>query len=335
MTGVIEMRDAVDKGPALRFAGMLMLAVALMTGCAGEVARGSASNAAAREPVTRWLTITGARVAPGRDPSGMPLVGPGPAPFTAFTRPSAVAASGNTVYVADLAPGRVYRFDIAGNSMAVVPAARVQNGTRIAVSRDEFLYVLDPATRRVLQYGRDNRPLLAFADPANLVRPVAFAVDDVRRLVYVADGGASQIIAFHPAGGASFVIALRGDDRNRVVRIGAIALGADAFYVSDPLCRCIARVALDGRVLETFGHQQIGQPGAIAIDRFERIFVADALGSRLKIFSGRKLVHDLPREALGVGEISDLSIDGDMLAIADGAGARVVLLRVSPPEGAQ
>lgn len=302
----------------------------LSAGCASAPTGAPAREPAARQLASPWFTLTGARLAARTDATGTPALPSGAAPFTRLIHPVSVAAFGNDVYIADSGAARVYRFDFALNAMAALPGVSAHPGTRLAVGRDFSLYVLDPPGRRVLQFARSGRLLATFDDSVNLGRPVAIVADEASGLVLIADGLYNQIVAFHPLGRASYVIALRGDERNRVLRIGGFALGSDALYLSDPLCRCVARVARDGMVLDTFGHHQIGQPGAIAIDRHQRVFVADLFNSSLKVFLRGSLIHDLPAAALGVAQINDLWISEDFLFVADGVGARVVALRLAP-----
>ena len=65
------------------------------------------------------------------------------------------------------------------------------------------------------------------------------------------------------------------------------------------------------------------------MDRYRRVYVAEAQGVQV-YFDGRPLTTLAARE-LGAAEIRDLRIHGNDLAIADGLGARVHLLRVLPP----
>lgn len=313
---------------------ILFVVLALsLAGCAGAPINGAARQDAAQALVTPWFTVTGARLTASADPTGMPALRSGPAPFTRLIHPVAVAALGNDVYIADAGAGRVYRFDPALNIMTALAGVPVHPGTRLAVGSDFSLYVLDPVQRRVRQFARNGQPVATFGDAINLGRPVAMIADAARGLLLVADGLYNQIVAFHPLGRASYVIALRGDNRNSVLRIAAFAQGADAFYVSDPLCQCIARVARDGAVLDTFGHHQIGQPGAIAVDGHQRVFVADAFNASVKVFQRSVLIREFAAGTLGLAGISDLWISDGLLYIADGAGARVAALRLMTPHG--
>lgn len=282
--------------------------------------------------LTPLHVLTGARLAPAVDRTGTPRGQSPVAPLTSLVHPAAVAAMGNDFYIADSGARRLYRLDLALAAMAVVQAAPVTLATRIAVGHDFSLYVLDAPQRRVLRLSRDGRVLATYADSANLARPVALAIDDARGTVIVADQVFNLLVAFHPLGGAAQVIHLRGDERHRVMSIAAFALSPTAIYVSDPLCRCVAEAARDGRVVAMFGHGEIGQPGAIAVDRHARVLVADVFHNSVKVYAGGRLVYEARAAALGLLHVTDLTVNEDRLIIADGAGARVAVLRIAPPQ---
>lgn len=277
------------------------------------------------------LTLSGARLAPAVDRTGTALPFTGAAPFSAFIHPVAAAMRGNDLYIADSGAGRVLRFDLASDVMVAVPRAPVASGIRLVVGADYSLHVLDQARRRVLKLGRNGELLATYSEARDLVQPIALVVDDVRGEVIIADQLYRHFVVFHPLGGAARVIYPKGDDRNRVMSISAIALGKDAIHVSDPLCRCIAVVARDGAVRATYGHQELGQPGAIAIDRHERVFVADAFSQSVKLFVSGRLMGDISAAILGVREVADLSTNESHLVVTDGIGARVAVMRIAPP----
>lgn len=309
------------------------LAGPVLAGCAVQ---DGAPGADARRPapsplLSPLLALSGARLAPAADRAGTPLPRAGAAPLVPFIQPTAAAALGNDLYVADGGAGKVFRLDLALEVMVAVESVPAVPGVRLAAGADFSLYVLDPTRRRVVRLGRDGRMLTAFADEQNLGRPVAFAVDEARGQVLVADALYRQLVAFHPLGGGNRVIPLRGDERHRVMSIAAIALAREAIHISDPSCRCVAVASLDGTVSSTYGHQRIGQPGPIAADRHGRVFVADLFDASIKVFAAGRLIDDIPAAALGVREVRDLSVSESRLVVADGAGARVVVLRIAPP----
>lgn len=309
--------------------------VMALAGCAvspdGAPGKGAGAASGEQRLATPWLTLTGARFAQAADAGGTPSLRSGPLAYQRFISPSAVAALGNELYIVDAGAGAVFRFDLALSAMTPVKGVAAHTSTQLFVASDFSLYALDVQNRRVLQFARSGQLLATFGDNVNLARPVDVVVDEARGLVLVADGVFNQIVAFHPLGRASHVIHLRGDERNRVLSIAALAVGADALYVSDPACRCIARVARDGAVLDTFGHHAIGQPGPLAVDRYGRVFVVDRFDRSLKVFARGRLVASVTAASLGLLQLSDLWIYDGWLVIADAAGARVELMRLAPP----
>lgn len=294
---------------------------------------GSVVRARPALSLTPWLSLTGARLAVTADRTGMPSPQTGALAFTRFIRPLALAARGGDLVILDSGAGTAYRYDAALNLMNALRGVPVHPGTQLALGADYSLYVLDQPGRRVLRMGRNGQILASYSDPVNLARPVDVAVDDARGLVIVADGAHHHLVVFHALGGAPTVITLRGAEQSRVQAVGAIAAGPDAIYVSDPLCRCIARVGYTGGVLGTFGRDAIGQPGALAVDRHQRVFVVDQFERALKIFEHARLIDTVPAQRFNMQQIDDVWIDDGVLYVADGLSARVEVLRISVPRG--
>jgi len=283
----------------------------------------------AAQLLTPSLTLSGARLSSGIDPTGTPSLRSGLGGFQRFVHPAAVAGRGPDSYIADIGSGTVYRFDSSLNVMAALPGIRAQTGIQLHVGADLSLYVLDQARRRVLHYARSGQLLASFSDNLNLGRPVDVALDEARGRVLVADAMYKQLVVFHPLGGASYVIPLRSGAGARVLGIAAMAIGREEIFLSDPLCACIARVSHDGAVLGSFGQHEIKQPGPIAVDREQRVFVIDAFDGSLKVFLHGELIHDLPAAELGLRQINDVWINNGWIFLSDGAGAGVKVMRLA------
>ncbi len=303
-------------------------AVALLAACAAERPALRTDAQAILEP---WLSLPGARLAQAADAAGTPRVAGAALPFRHFGHVASAAASGNDLYVADAAGAAVYRVDLGLRLMIRVGDVPARTGTRVLVGGDLSLYILDAQNRRVLRLSREGRLIATYAAPLELARPVDVALEEPAGVVLVADGVNNQIVAFHPLGGGARAITLRGDGKRRVASIAGLAAGADALYLSDPACGCIARVSRDGALLDTFGHGALAQPGPIAVDRHGRVFVADALDRTLKLFVQGRLARTWPAPVLGLERIEDLRIAEDRMALAGGASARAVLLRILEP----
>ncbi len=288
---------------------------------------------AADQLLTPSLTLSGARLSSGIDPTGTPSLRSGPAGFQRFIHPVAVAGRGPDSYIADIGSGTVYRFDASLNVMAALTGIRAQTGIQLHVGTDFSLYVLDQRGRRVLHYARSGQLLGRFSDNLNLGRPVDLALDEARGRVLVADAMYKQLVAFHPLSGASYVIPLRAGSRAWVLGIAAIAIGTEEIFLSDPLCVCIVRVSPDGAVLGSFGQHDLRQPGPIAVDREQRVFVIDTFDGSLKVFLHGELIHDLQAAELGLQQINDVSINDGGIILSDGAGAGVKFMRVAALPG--
>jgi hypothetical protein len=318
-------------------AGMTAIAIALLlAGCEStprEAPAGVASGTVKPRPalsLTPWLSLTGARLSLAPDRTGTPSPRAGALSVTRFMRPLALAARGGDLVILDSGTGAAYRYDAALNIMSALGGVPAQAGTQLAMGADFSLYAVDQQGRRVLRIARNGQVLASYRDAINLPRPVDVAVDDARGLVIVADGTFNHLVAFHALGGASYVIPLRGAG-GRPHAVSAIALGADAIYFADPLCRCVARVAYNGGVLATFGQDALAQPGALAVDRYQRVFVIDQFERALKVFERGILIATLPASRFGMQQIDDVWIDDSVLYLADGLGARVEAQRLSAP----
>lgn len=294
---------------------------------------GGAADPRAPAPLTVALTplysINGARLAVGSDRTGTPSAAAGAQGYTRFMRPLAIAARGGDVVILDSGAGAAYRYDAAQGSMSALRGVPLHPDTQLALGADYSLYVIDAPGRRVLRLARNGRSVATYSDPANLQRPVDVAVDDARGLVIVADGGYNQLLAFHALGGAATIIHVRGAAGTGLQAVGALALGPDAIYVTDPLCRCIGRVGYNGGVLGLFGQNALGQPGALAVDRLARVFVIDQFERAIKVFHQGRLLDTLPARRFGMQQIDDIWIDENLLYVVDGLSAKVEVLRVS------
>ena len=156
---------------------------------AADIAPGAAAAArnAAAQLLTPSLSLSGARLSSGIDPTGTPSVRSGVGGLQRFIHPAAVAGRGPDTYIADIGSGAVYRFDSRFDVMAALPGIRAQAGIQLHVGADLSLYVLDQPRRRVLHYARSGQLLGSFSDDLNLGRPVDVALDEARGRVLVAD----------------------------------------------------------------------------------------------------------------------------------------------------
>lgn len=320
---------------AARFSTVLLSCALLQAGCVdlaavqAEAERGVYTQRA-RGTVTLvpWLQIASVNLAARVDPSGSPLPGSGAGAPVRLVRPNAVAMRAGELYVADAGLGSVLHIVIGSGTANAIVAAPAQPGVRVQATGDRSLYLLDPPTRRVVRFSPSGSTLQTFAVPAGPVGlPVALAVDETRGVILLADATFNQLVVMPLLGGSVYPVIPRGTSA-RLSSLFGVASGADGFYAADLLCRCVTLFAPNGTVIASFGRESLVNPSAIAVDRDERIYVADRANRTLKIFAGGRQIAVFTAAQLGVTEITDLALDEGALAIADGAGGKIALLRV-------
>lgn len=117
-----------------------------------------------------------------------------------------------------------------------------------------------------------------------LQRPYGIAVDSHGR-IYVADGYLRAVFVFDLN---SRQLATRGGSGRAVfgLPVGVALDERDRVFVSDSLNHTITCFAPDGKVLAQFGHDELGRPGGVAVDRKrQRLYVADAKAHRVAVFN--------------------------------------------------
>ena len=236
-------------------------------GCAaGPPAAPPAGAGSALRP---WRTVQGGFLG-----SAAPLVGgpvrPGSGAFVRLVFPSALAVRDNELLIVDSGVGRLYRCDIAFNTLLPLAGAPATPLTRVALGPDLSAYVLDVPARRVLRFARDGRLLQTL------------------RADGVATGGASAIAA-----GASdmYLLDVAAGVVHRVAADGAIrasfgqaqfsapsGLAVDRFervYVIDPAAGRI-HVFADGTPDRSWSAVELGvqRIGGVAVDG-DQLAVAD------------------------------------------------------------
>ncbi len=275
---------------------------------------------------------------PWRSLSGGRLEGamvPGVGRYIPFARPVAVSARGNDIYIADGGRRRIYRFDRALQTLSVfyhpIPSA-----VALYAAFDRSVYVAEPSAGRVLQIGPDGTLLHTFSNAANLARPVAVAVDEVRGRVLIADGLYNHILIFNHLGGLTGVIVPRDSASHRLRGIRAMSLGPDGLlYVVDGLKRRVVVVGPNGSYRYSFGEGRMVDPVAIAVDRYRRAFVADAFNNTIEVYAQGREVAVFGGTGLGPGhftQITGLCLDENKLYVTDGGRGDVQILQVAPPE---
>ena len=306
--------------------------LALLAGCGIElrdVAPGMSE--APRAPRADFL-VPAATVTGGFTLAPAPAIGlrqPPPGPFLPLISPVAAAARGSDLYLVDAGHSAVFHYDLLRQTLRRFLSLGGQPGVRLCVLEDQTLLVLEPFQRRLTRLTREGVPLAQLHHATLLAGALDLAFDDASGTAWLNDATGARLVSVRPALNALIPVPLPLQAGEAVAQVTAIAAGPDALYVLDATRRRVLRLDESGRVLQAFGEQELKLPRSLAVDRYRRVYVAEA--QRVQVyFDGRPLVAPAARE-LGAAEIRDLRIHGNDLAIADGLGARVHLFRVLPP----
>jgi DNA-binding beta-propeller fold protein YncE len=309
---------------------MLFGAGALMSGCAASPsAPGSSSEAGKQSLLTHWSTVTGARVSALPDPLSPFARKPDFSGNLQWISPTAVAARGNYVFVADAGRRKIFRYDAAQQSMTSLADYASGAMGNIAIASDLSLYVADIGSQKVLHYAVDGRLLRSFDNALEIARPVAVLVDASNGEVLVADSLRNHVVVFNSLGR---VLSVLRSDESRSTE--AMASGPDGLYLADRVGRKIVVIGRDGRDRYTLGSGILKMPGVVAVDRFNRVFVSDSFDNTIKVFEDGKLLTSF----VGGGgvppsfnRITGLWLEQNMLYVADSLHARIQIFRIAPP----
>ena len=302
---------------------------AALAGCASGPSEAPAS-ATVDSPVARWRVIQGGFLGAPAPVVGGPLR-PGTGAFVRLVFPSAVAVRENELLIVDSGAGRVYRCDVALNMLTPIAGAPATPQTRVALGADLSAYVLDAPARRVLRFARDGRLIQTFRSAAAAADPVDFALAASGASILVIDRTLAQVAVFGAAGGGVIALRAKRDDGAPVGGASAIAVGRDDMYLLDVAAGVVHRVGSDGAILASFGRSLLAAPSALAVDRFERVYVAEPATGAIRVFAGGVVELELSASALGIQRIGGIAVEGDQLAISDSAMGQVILFRLRAP----
>lgn len=304
----------------MALAGLALCGV--LAACAAPEARGAAGQS-----LLEWRgSISGGLLAPG---AGQPA-----SRYVNFVQPTAVAARGNFVFLVDAGARRLYRYDRTTQRLVAFAGLSPSAGWGLYAAPDMSLYVSEPAARRISHYGWDGRLINVFSDDANLGRPAAFAVDGGTGAVLVADALYHRIVAFNSLGRALYIIRSCQAKAAGMDSLTAMALTRDEIYLVDRIAKRVVVQQRHGTACRVLGEDSLMDPGAIAVDRFGRVYVSDNYDDTIKIFSptGRPLgaYGGSGAGSRHFNHIAGLWIDENTLYVADSLNGRIQMLLIRP-----
>jgi hypothetical protein len=330
-------------GAVRRVCGALGLLLAF-----GACAQQPAEPAPAAAPLKHWSTFTGAWLS-RNDPFGGPAAMGGALPFGApgcaraplpvaaapappgdyvqLQQPAALAARANILYLADSGRRFIYRYDVGPRRLTALIPYAPGGAANIALAPDFSLYVAEPGGA-LLQYSIDGRLLRRFGQGLReLGHPVAIVVDEAGARLAVADSLYRHVVVFSNLGQ---VLSVYQPDEAQSVE--GMVRGPDGLYLLDRLGRRVVVLGWDGVVRYTLGEGELRLPGALAVDRFNRVFVSDSADHSIKIFVDGLLAGSYGSErGPGFGQVTAMTVDSNQLYVADSLNPQVQTLHIAPP----
>jgi len=268
----------------------------------------------------------------------------------ALAKPFGVAAdSKGRIYAADTGHAQVFVFDMDKKLVQVLPG-KFTMPIAVAVDDADRVFVVDSKLRQVSAFSATWEVEAVFG-PENLERPVAVAVDNENRFLYVVDAKASRLAVFD----ADHLTFLRflgkpSDPLDPAEGTFATPLGVAVdndgnVFVSDTLNDRVQMFDADGGFVQMFGKQGVA-PGTfmrakgIAVDADGHVYVTDAEFSNVQVFNaeGRALAV-FGSHGTDPGQFSLLTgifIDArNRILVADQWHARVQVFRYFTDEEAE
>ncbi len=256
-------------------------------------------------------------------------------------RPVSVGIGHGVMYIADGDLNAIFRYDLERRRMEQVWNSGdfiAEDAGDIFVAPDQSFFVADTSGRRVLHVTRTGTILQSYEDGPNITRPVAVHVDAAKREVLVADEVYSHVVSFDQNKRVpQYGIGGRGEGEGKFRIITDMLVTDDAFYIGDRVELRVQKLDREGRFIEEIGAGEIMFPTALARDAYGRLYVADKMDSKIKVFDGNKLIAVVGKNGYDRGEfrfISDMKVHDNELFVVDSLNGRIQVFRIQPPASA-
>ncbi len=306
---------------------LAITAAVFLSGCAAP----SVTNGAIDERplVTPWRTLAGAPLNSNAHTVFGALPGARPLGFLNWISPVAVAGRSGFLYVVDGGRNQIFRYGLTTQEMS--PFLGIASGSvrSIAVAPDLSLYVADINSHQVSHYAVNGKLLRTFEKSHDLARPVAIVLDDRTGELLVADGLYNHVVVFNSLG---HVVSILKSLETR--GIDAMSAGPDGLYLLDRLGQQVVVMGRDGKDRYMIGTESLRDASAIAVDGFNRVFVASGFDNTITVYEQGNMVASFGGTGATLASfnrISGLWLDQNMLYVADSANARVLTFRVTLP----
>lgn len=280
-------------------------------------------DAAQAPPAPR--RILGGFLVPAQQPPGLlPRMGAGA--FVRLQSPVALALRGLDLLVADAASHRLWRLDLALQTLTPVAGAPVGPRTTLLLGPDRSAWVLDPPLRQLLRFGIDGRLLQSWRTGGQV--PVGLALLDGGATVVVGDTAWAQWTELRSGGALSLAVLPRHGDGARITGVDALAAGAEHLFVLDHAAAALHRVRRDGTVLASATAPALAGASGLAVDRHDRAWLVDGSQRALlgvDVTAAGQRITTRGADELGVQRIGGVAADGAWLAVSDALTGELLL----------
>lgn len=300
-------------------------ALTVLVACVTPAPAPPAAAAAPGAPLALrpWRMLQGGFLAPPGAAFGLPAR-PGTGAFVKLLAPTAIALRGNDLLIVDAGAGRLWRADLALNTLTPIAGAPVTPGTAVTLGPDLSAWVLDGVSRQVLRFARDGRLLQTWRAAPAAASVAGFALADGGATLLVADDSLRQWVEFRSAGGLALPRALPPELRGA----DALAVAGETVFVLDKARGAVHALRRDGTALATLGEGELKQPQAIAAGRFARVFVLDAADRAVKLLVPGRDTQTFTAEAMRVQQIGGIAVDEAFLAVSDRVTGAVLIQQI-------
>ncbi len=290
---------------------VVLAAVALISACAIDSGGyGPIEDAGIDVTLVPVSLIGGAGVANLDSNGGMSQLG-----FAA-----AVAARAGRVFVVDSMAHGLVQADVLGNELRLIRELRDAGTSGLYVTQDLIIYVVDRHSRAVVEMSDTGWERQIYADPKLIPAPVDVTVVNWGAAIVIADELSKRLVLFDSLSNPNGMMNSTLSPVMTAASIGAIAASNGSVFVLDTASREVTQLDIQGRLVATYGEDDLLAPVAIAADECGRVFVADGHADGLLVSSyeylGTSFRAALPGEIAAA--VTDLWIDGNELYVAAG-----------------
>ncbi len=295
----------------------------MLSGCATNGLFDGFSNEELLQP---WVELSGGQVSL---PSGALK-----SDYIVFRRPTAISVRGNDLYLVDAGLRRIFRYDRFQQTLTpFATSVPVESETAILAAPDQTVYITVPSLGKVAHLTREGILLPTLESPGNLARPISVAVDEHSGNVYVVDGLYNHIVTFTGLGSLVSIIT-----PEKVRSISAIAIGSGGIYVIDDISKQVVMLDLDGYFRYSLGVKFPSEPGSIAVDGNNLLFMSDNYDNSVKVYSLKGFGKSSMVGGVGGigGQVSEsyngigsLAVEDETLFIADSLNSRIQTLLIN------